>query len=295
MKKILQTILISLFLIFMANQAWAANASTTATDKPLDDGSTVITISATGDDSSGAFTPILFDKSNNASIYRRALAKWLTSARTYPGTTAPTADYDIYIVEGASTTSEHVLTTPTLAIGSTTSKVSTVAFSFVINGVAYSKAAVTAGTTPGNDVIPQAKYGAVALDIGANGTIDVIEAADNATGYTSAALAIAGVAAAASDHVRLGYVTATKSDGAFTFGTTALNVANSTVTYTSTIPAFDIMGGRLVDRSATAIEEVYPANTAGDNSYKFIQDSFLVCIVNNSVASATITLELIIN
>lgn len=31
----------------------------------------------------------------------------------------------------------------------------------------------------------------------------------------------------------MGYVTAMKSDGAFTFGTTALNAANTTVAYTS--------------------------------------------------------------
>lgn len=129
--------------------------------------------------------------------------------------------------------SDNLITSPGLAIGSTNTAVASTAFSFRVNGVTYAKAAVATGTAPGNDVIPQGTYGAVALDIGADGTIDVIEAADNATGYASAALAIAGIAAVAADHVRMGTVTATKSDGDFTFGTTALDAANTTVAYTN--------------------------------------------------------------
>ena len=124
------------------------------------------------------------------------------------------------------------VTKTTLAIGSTPANVATGALDFTIAGVRYSKAAVAAGTAPGNDVIPQSTFGAVALDIGVDGTIDAIEAADNATGYASAVLAIAGIPVAASAHARLGTVTATKSDGAFTFATTALNAANTTVAYT---------------------------------------------------------------
>jgi len=120
---------------------------------------------------------------------------------------------------------------PALAIGSTPANVVNVAFDFTVGGVRFSKAAVTAGTAPGNDVVPQSTFGAVALDIGVDGTIDAIEAADNATGYASAALAIAGIPAAASGHARMGTVTATKSDGAFTFGTTDLDAANTTVAY----------------------------------------------------------------
>lgn len=121
---------------------------------------------------------------------------------------------------------------PVLAIGSTATAVSNQTFTYSINGITYSKAAVAAGTAPGDDVIPQTKYGAVALDIGINGTIDVIEAADNATGYESAALALAGIAAVEADHVRMGTVSVVKSDGAFTFGTTDLDAANVTTVYT---------------------------------------------------------------
>lgn len=121
-----------------------------------------------------------------------------------------------------------------VGIGSTVTNVATGAFTFDIAGAGYTKAAVAAGTAPGNDVIPSGKYGAVALDVGVNGTIDAIEAADNASGYDSAALAIAGLPAVEAAHTRLGTVTVVKSDGDFTFGTTALSDANTTVAYTST-------------------------------------------------------------
>jgi hypothetical protein len=127
----------------------------------------------------------------------------------------------------------YLLGNPSLGIGSTDTHVANLAFNYQIAGVQYTRAAVAAGTAPGNDVVPQGKYGAVAFDIGADGTIDAVEAPANATGYNTAALAVAALPAVAASHVRMGYVTATKSDGAFTFGTTALNAANSTVAYTT--------------------------------------------------------------
>lgn len=125
-----------------------------------------------------------------------------------------------------------VLDDPNLAIGSTTTAVATGAFDYSINGTTYSKTAVVAGTAPGNDVVPLGKYGAVAFDIGIDGTIDAIEAPANATGYDTASAAVAALPVPADAHIRIGYVTASKSDGAFTFGTTALNAANTTVAYT---------------------------------------------------------------
>ena len=133
----------------------------------------------------------------------------------------------------------YLVTQPTLAIGSDTSAVSNLAFYYSIGGTVCYKAAVAAGTEPGNDVVPQGKFGAVAFDIGVNGTIDAVEAPDNATGYASALLAAAALPAPAADHARMGYVTATKSDGTFTFGTTALNAANSTVAYTDYLTVFN--------------------------------------------------------
>jgi len=136
----------------------------------------------------------------------------------------------------------YVVSKPGLAIGTTATAVSNVAFTYTISGVQYSKAAVAAGTAPGNDVIPQATYGAVAFDIDAAGTITAVEAAANATGYASAALAVAGIPAAAATKSRMGYVTATKSDGAFTFGTTDLDAANVTAAYTDGQTHFEAIG-----------------------------------------------------
>ena len=128
--------------------------------------------------------------------------------------------------------SDGILDDPNLAIGSTPANVATGAFDYSIAGVTYSKGAVAAGTAPGNDVVPLGLYGAVALDIASAGTITAVEAPANATGYASASLAAAALPTVAAGFVRIGYVTASKSDGAFTFGTTALNAANTTVAYT---------------------------------------------------------------
>ncbi len=133
----------------------------------------------------------------------------------------------------------YIIGVPALAIGSTPTAVATALFHYVVAGKHYIKAAVTAGTAPGNDVVPTGTYGAVAYDIGADGTLDAIEATANATGYASAALAVAGLPAAASAHARVGWVTATKSDGNFTFGTTELGAANTTVAYTDATTLFN--------------------------------------------------------
>ena len=158
-----------------------------------------------------------------------------TSGKTYVGINAPTigATLDMISLQVAST---GILVSPALAIGSTNTAVASGAFTFDIAGTGYAKAAVAAGTAPGDDVIPANLTGAVAFDIGADGTIDVVEATNNATGYATAALAVAGLAAAEAAHLRMGYVTASMANAEFTFGTTALNAANSTVTFTSTAP-----------------------------------------------------------
>lgn len=154
---------------------------------------------------------------------------------------------------------DYILTSPGLAIGSTPTAVSNTAFDYVINGVPYAKAAVAAGTAPGNDVIPQAKYGAVAFDIGTDGTIDAVEATANATGYNSAELAVAGLPAVAADHARMGYVTVTKSDGAFTFGTTQLDDANTTEVYTNGTSVFAAIGAAVATSAPATLTATAPA------------------------------------
>jgi hypothetical protein len=146
-----------------------------------------------------------------------------------------------------------ILTKPGLKIGSTAQNVKNETFEFAIAGVRYVKDAVAAGTAPGNDVIPQSKYGAVAFDIAADLTIDAIEAAANATGYASAALAIAGIPAVAANHVRMGTVTVIKSDGTFTFGTTALSDASTTEVYTDATTAMEGIGAAVSSSAPSSI------------------------------------------
>lgn len=294
MKRLFLTVLSFFVLIGVCFGA----GTTTAIPLKIGSGSGyTVAITATADASTAAFVPIKFDNSNNRDTWGAILGKWLTSARTtISATSAPTANYDIFIYDTDISSGGHILTTPTLAIGSTTTRVSSVYFNYSIAGTAYSKAAVSAGTSLGTTTVLQAKYGAVALDIDASGTITAVPAtANDTTGYDSAAEAIAGVAAVAATKARMGYVTVTKSDGDFTFDSTAFNAANVTTAYLSTIPVYDIMGGRLSNRSATASEEVYPANTAGDNVYIFIKEPITIVFVNNSVNSAVVLLDLIFN
>ena len=67
-------------------------------------------------------------------------------------------------------TSDTLWAPPVLVEGSTPTAVANNAFNYSIDGRLYPKPAVTAGTAPGNDVIPDGTFGAVAFDIGVNGS-----------------------------------------------------------------------------------------------------------------------------
>jgi len=137
---------------------------------------------------------------------------------------------------------DYPVTKTVLAIGSNKDDVASAAFDFIIGGVQYSKAVITTGTAPGDDVIPEDTFGAVAFDIDAAGTITVAEATDNATGYASAALAIAGIPAVAATKARMGTVTASGAEAAFIFVTTLLDAVDTTVAYTDGQTHFEASG-----------------------------------------------------
>jgi hypothetical protein len=132
------------------------------------------------------------------------------------------------------------VSTPTLAIGSTDTKVSSIAFEFAIQNVQYYKAAVAAGTALATGTIPADLWGAYIFSINAAGTIACAGAADNTTGYTTEALAIAGLPALADTVASMGYVTVLTGSGTpFVAGTDALAGGASgnpatTTNYTST-------------------------------------------------------------
>jgi hypothetical protein len=167
-------------------------------------------------------------------------------------------DISYYIVSKYSkkAITDGVISSPTvLGLGSTKNLVANESFTYYINGGQYSKAANTVGTAPGNDVIPINKYGSVAFDIDAAGTITVAEATNNATGYSSAALAVAGLPALGADLFRIGRVTVIKTDGSFTFGTTDLDAANVTVYYNTlnTIVPDGKYGAMAIEISAAGV------------------------------------------
>lgn len=126
-----------------------------------------------------------------------------------------------------------MLTRAGLAVGSTTTDVAHDQIFFVIGGSVYEVAAEAAGIAPdANTEIPQGKYGAWALDVGVDGTVDISECDTNGDSfYDTEAEAIAALADPAANHVRLGYVTIVNTGGAFTPGTTDLNAQDVTATF----------------------------------------------------------------
>lgn len=126
---------------------------------------------------------------------------------------------------------EQFITDPTLVIGASDSKkVKHSDFDFEIQSKSYSKSSSEVALT--GSAIPQSLYGAWSLKIDVDGTITVTAADANGTGYATPRIALDALAVADSDSAYMGYVTVTKSDGAFTPDTTALNASNVTTTFT---------------------------------------------------------------
>ena len=130
-------------------------------------------------------------------------------------------------------TDDYVLSDPGLTYGSAAAKLKISNTWVVINGVLQYVA--SAETAPA-DTIPKNTYGAWALEVGVDGTIDEIGAAANTTGYASAALAVAGLPAVQTDHARLGYATVIHTGADFVGGTTEWTTAGVTAVYVDLLP-----------------------------------------------------------
>lgn len=126
--------------------------------------------------------------------------------------------------------------TAALAQGSTPANVYSGAFLYSIGGTIYSKSAVAAGTAPGNDVIPADLWGCVAFEIGADGTIDAIEAPANSTGYAEKYMARNALPTVQANHIRIGDVCVKRAGSTFTFGITSLSASNVLAIYTQATP-----------------------------------------------------------
>ena len=130
--------------------------------------------------------------------------------------------------------SEDYVTPPTLAIGSTTTKVANSAFSYKLGQYVYSKAA--AETALSGDTIPDGKYGAYLLTIDDDGDITVTDGATNSTGWDTVAEAINDLPAAPSESAIMGFVVVFTDGATFVPGTTGLDAAEVTDTYTDGNP-----------------------------------------------------------
>jgi hypothetical protein len=130
-------------------------------------------------------------------------------------------------------TDEQWITPPTLSIGSSdTAKVKNAEFTYDIAGEHYTKASAETAFS-GLNTVPQNKYGAFCLTIDTVGTITISEADDNATGYDTASLAVRGLNQSTATSAYMGYVTViSTASGGFVPGTTALDAAEVTDTYT---------------------------------------------------------------
>ncbi len=126
----------------------------------------------------------------------------------------------------------YLITASALAIGTTKPNVANGACTVSVGGVRATIAAVAAGTALSGSNVPQNLYGAWAIDVTAADAKSITAADDNVTGYATAALAIADIPAVAKDKARLGVVTAISDTGVFDPGTTDLDDAAVTDTYT---------------------------------------------------------------
>lgn len=147
-----------------------------------------------------------------------------------------------------------------LGIGSDAPKVAHGAFDYHINGQQYSVVADTTGTALSGATVPDAKYGAWALEIAASGTISIVEAAANATGYASSAAALAGIPAQTADKARMGTVVILNSGATFVPGTTDLSAVTVTDTYADATPLLTTIGAA-VSSSTVAVGALTTTNT----------------------------------
>ena len=126
---------------------------------------------------------------------------------------------------------EQFITEPGLAIGvSDTAKVLHAAFDYAIQSKSYSKATSEVALT--GDAVPAGLFGAWSLKIATDGTVTVTAAGNNGTGHLTPRIALDALSTSDGSSAYMGYVTVTKSDGAFTPDATALDAANVTATFT---------------------------------------------------------------
>lgn len=143
----------------------------------------------------------------------------------------------------------YIMSDPALAVGTCGLKVSVGAIVNNIGGSLYTKTATANLALPACATVPTAKYGGFAFQIGADGTIDVIAASNNACGYSSTASAIAGLSAVAASHSRIGTLAQYAGVCNFVPGTSHLSGAgaatSAAATFTDAQTLFEIIGASI--------------------------------------------------
>lgn len=130
---------------------------------------------------------------------------------------------------------EGYTTPPTLSIGTDTTKVLHQAFSYQIQGRTYEVA--SAETALSGDTIPDGKYGAFLLTVDEDGSVTVYDGDTNATGWDTISAALDDLPGIGQDEVVMGFVVVFTDGATFIPGTTGLDAAEVTDTYTDGDPA----------------------------------------------------------
>ena len=139
---------------------------------------------------------------------------------------------------------DNLWTTAALAVGTVGSNIGTGQVTYNINQGQYYKAA--ASTTPSNSAVPDGTWGLLQVEIGTNGTIDIMSAAANGTGYSTYAKAVAAKPTIQADHVELGYAVFYTSGANFTPGSTSFSAATVSTTFvnaTTTLSTLNAANG----------------------------------------------------
>jgi hypothetical protein len=126
----------------------------------------------------------------------------------------------------------YFVTFPNLAIGTNKAKIKNDAFVFRTSGGDYTWDAPTGETFLRGSTVPQNKYAAWRLEIGIDNAISIVEATNNASGYSTAAQAVQGLIDESDVRACMGFITVINTAGVFVPGTTALDATGVAATFT---------------------------------------------------------------
>lgn len=158
---------------------------------------------------------------------------------------------------------DYLESAPSLQIGTTKPNLAHVEFTHMHSQVQKTEPALPAGIALTGDTIPQNKYGAFRLEIDSGEVLDVVEAADHATGYDTETLALEALPGVSANHVEVGILTVMSVNvGGFIPATTDLDHVDVTENYIGgTLDGFFFPGTTALDDSE--VTDVYTDATVG--------------------------------